>query len=183
MHVKPLTSVMQLFRWLHLFAMASHCLIIVTLRGWLCSTNTWWDRRVKAVHRNKPLWNWKTPWKHVFDVTSVGQRSSPWTCNSVKVEMRFRLECKLHFLCAESISIEAKYRVSWLRFDDKKREYELSTTLTNTVQYSNKLKQVLSRGTSRRFYSQQCRRILSRRGWNPVRHLGLGNRESLGWVQ
>ena len=60
----------------------------------------------------------------VFNVTSVGQRSSPWTCHSVKVEIKFRLECKLHFprtrimlrqthLANVSQSIEAKY---WLSF-------------------------------------------------------------------
>ena len=38
-----------------------------------------------------------TPRKYVFDVTSIGQRSSPWTCNSVKAEIKFHLECKLHF--------------------------------------------------------------------------------------
>ena len=37
-----------------------------------------------------------------FDVTSVGQRSSPWPCyNLVKVEVRFPLECKLRFPCAQ----------------------------------------------------------------------------------
>ena len=38
-----------------------------------------------------------TPRKYVFNVISVGQRSSQWTCNSVKVEIKFHLECKLHF--------------------------------------------------------------------------------------
>ena len=62
----------------------------------------------------------RTAWKYVFDVTSVGQRSSPWTCDLVKVELKFHLECKLHFLGAPlrlrqihltdvSESIEAKY--------------------------------------------------------------------------
>ena len=62
----------------------------------------------------------QTTRKYVFDVTSIGQRSSPWTCNSVKVEMKFHLECKLHFPSAQfmlrqlhltnlSESIEAKY--------------------------------------------------------------------------
>ena len=41
----------------------------------------------------------RTPRKYVFDVTSVGQRSS-WTCNSVKVEIKLHLECKYCFLCA-----------------------------------------------------------------------------------
>ena len=61
-----------------------------------------------------------TPRKYVFDVTSIGQRSSLSTCNSVKVEMKFHLECKLHFPSAQlmlrqmhstnvSESIEAKY--------------------------------------------------------------------------
>ena len=55
-----------------------------------------------------------------FDVTSIVQRSSPWPCNSVEVEMKFHLECKFHFSCAQlmlrqmhfanvSESIEAKY--------------------------------------------------------------------------
>ena len=46
-------------------------------------------------------------------------------CNSVKVEIKFHLECKLHFPSAQpmhltklSESIEAKYWVSWLSFDD-----------------------------------------------------------------
>ena len=54
---------------------------------------------------------------------------------SVKVEIKFHLECKLHFPGAElrlrqmhltnlSESIEAKYCVSWLSFDVSKREYE-----------------------------------------------------------
>ena len=66
--------------------------------------------------------------EYVFDVTSVGQCSSPWTCNSVKVEIKFHLECKLHFPSVQLIlrqihltkvfeSIEAKYWVSWLSFD------------------------------------------------------------------
>ena len=38
--------------------------------------------------------------KYVFDVISVGQRSSSWPCNSVKVEMKFHLECKLCFYVA-----------------------------------------------------------------------------------
>ena len=64
----------------------------------------------------------------IFDVTSVGQRLTPWTCNSVKVEIKFHLECELHCPCAQlmlrqmhltnaSESIEAKYWVSWLGFD------------------------------------------------------------------
>ena len=67
-----------------------------------------------------------TPRKYAFYVISIGQRSSPWPCNAVKVEMKFHLECKLHFPCAQlmlwqmhwtnlSASIEYKYWVSWLR--------------------------------------------------------------------
>ena len=37
----------------------------------------------------------------VFYVTSVGQRSSPWTCNSVKVKVKFQVKCKLHFPSAQ----------------------------------------------------------------------------------
>ena len=66
------------------------------------------------------LWEERTPRKYVFDVTSVGQLSLPWTYNSVKVEIKFHLECKLHFLSAQLMlrqmhltkvveSIEAKY--------------------------------------------------------------------------
>ena len=65
------------------------------------------------------------------DVTSIGQRSLPWTYNSVKVEIKFLLECKFHFPSAQlmlrqmhltnvSESIEAKYWVSWLTFDASK---------------------------------------------------------------
>ena len=69
-----------------------------------------------------------TPRKCVLDVTSIGPRSSPCLCNSVKVEIKCHLECKLHFSSAQlmlgqmhltnvSESIEAKHRVSWLSFD------------------------------------------------------------------
>ena len=43
----------------------------------------------------------RTPRKYVFDVTSIGQRLSPWPCNSVKFQMKFHLECKLHFPSAQ----------------------------------------------------------------------------------
>ena len=77
-----------------------------------------------------------TPRKYVLDVTSVGQRSSPWTCSSVKIEMKFHLECKLHFPSAILMlrqmlltnvfeSIEATYWVSWLS-TFKKRKYAKS---------------------------------------------------------
>ena len=102
------------------------------------------ERRVRAaavftttsqllrIHRgrNPPAWHRgnMTPLRYVFDVTFIGQRSSPGTCYSVKVEMKFHLECKLYFPGAQlmlrqmhltnvSESIEAKYWVSWLRFD------------------------------------------------------------------
>ena len=45
----------------------------------------------------------QTPRKYVFDVTSVGQRSSPWQCNSVKVEVKFHLESEICFVCAQVI--------------------------------------------------------------------------------
>ena len=70
------------------------------------------------------------PWHrgNVFDVTSVGQRSSPWMCKLSESRDKFHLECKLHFPSAQlilrrmhlttvSASIEAKYWVSWLSFD------------------------------------------------------------------
>ena len=59
-------------------------------------------------------------WRHLH------WRSLPWTCNSVKVDIKFHVECKLHFPSAQLMlrqmhltnvpeSNEAKYRVSWLR--------------------------------------------------------------------
>ena len=71
---------------------------------------------------------WSPPPAHDTDVTSAGQRSSPWPCNSVKVEITFHVECNLRFLSAEvmlhqmhrtdlSASIEAKYWVSWQSLD------------------------------------------------------------------
>ena len=42
--------------------------------------------------------------KCIFDVTSNGQRSSPWSCNSVNVEIKFHLEqCRLRFPCAQLV--------------------------------------------------------------------------------
>ena len=55
----------------------------------------WRDMRPNSV----------TSRKYVFDVTSVGQRSSPWTCNPVKVEVKFHLECKLRSSCAQLMSV------------------------------------------------------------------------------
>ena len=66
----------------------------------------------------RQLWRSQYLGNMLFDVTSVGQRSSLWTCNSVKVQIKFHLECKLCFPCAQfmlrqmhwsnlSVSIEA----------------------------------------------------------------------------
>ena len=44
---------------------------------------------------------WKTRRKYVFDVTSVGLRSSPWTRNSVKVEISFTARTSIHFPSAQ----------------------------------------------------------------------------------
>ena len=41
-----------------------------------------------------------TPREYVSDVTSVRQRPSPWPCSSVKVKIKFPLECWLRFTCA-----------------------------------------------------------------------------------
>ena len=50
----------------------------------------------------RPTANSTIPRKYyVFGVTSIGQRSSSWTCSSVKVETKFHPECKLHFPCAQ----------------------------------------------------------------------------------
>ena len=44
-----------------------------------------------------------TPWKYVFDITSIGQRSSPWTWNSVKVELKCHLMHQAPFsLCTST---------------------------------------------------------------------------------
>ena len=103
-------------------------------------------RRIIANYRPGRM----TPRKYVFDVTSIGQRSSPWTRNSVKVEIKFRLECKLHFPGAQLMlwqmhltkvfeSIEAKYWVSWPRWlkievtaRQKKRLFAVSGRITYT---------------------------------------------------
>ena len=61
-----------------------------------------------------------TPRKYVFDVTSIGQRSSPWTRKLSESRDTFHLECELHLPSAQlmlrqmhftnvSESIEAKY--------------------------------------------------------------------------
>ena len=66
------------------------------------------DVALGLMERDQPVWNIcestrqcseirQTPRKYVFDVTSVGQRSSPWTCNSVKIEIKIRPKCKLQF--------------------------------------------------------------------------------------
>ena len=38
---------------------------------------------------------------YVFEVTSVGQRSSPWTCKLTESQYKFHLECKLHLPSAQ----------------------------------------------------------------------------------
>ena len=57
------------------------------------------------------------PRRYVFDVTSVGKRPSPWTCNSVKVEIKSHLECKLHSPCAQPIS----YPEPWMSYAHARR--------------------------------------------------------------
>ena len=54
----------------------------------------------QAVHLH-PAHACNTPRKDVHDVTSAGQRASPWQRNSVKVEMDCYVECKLRFSCAQ----------------------------------------------------------------------------------
>ena len=46
-------------------------------------------------------------WRH-----SVGQRSSPWLFESVKVEIKFLLERKLHFPCAQ---YRFRQLINWYR--------------------------------------------------------------------
>ena len=60
-----------------------------------------WTKGNKTVNSQSISLKPRTPRKYEVDVTSIGQRSSPWTCNSVKVEIKFHLECKLHFPSAQ----------------------------------------------------------------------------------
>ena len=53
-----------------------------------------------------------TPRKYIFDVTSIGQCSSPWPFNS-KFEMKFHLECKLHWLVHNYIATNAPNERLW----------------------------------------------------------------------
>ena len=91
-------------------------------------THCFSPRLTVSTCKQNPVQISASPRKYVFDVTSVGHRSSPWTCNSVKVRIKFNLQCKLHFPSTQlmlrqmhftnvSESIEAKYWVSWLSFD------------------------------------------------------------------
>ena len=50
--------------------------------------------------------------KYVFDATSVGQRSSPWPCKlSERDNVKFCLECKFRFLCAQFIMRQMHWTV------------------------------------------------------------------------
>ena len=63
------------------------------------------------------------------EITYLTSLPWSWTCDSVKVEIKLHVECKLHFPCAQlmlrqmhstnlSESIDAKYLfIFWLRFD------------------------------------------------------------------
>ena len=53
------------------------------------------ERNSRKVWTSRRTCVGSTPRKYVFDVTSIVQCSSPWTCSSTKVEMKFPL--KLHF--------------------------------------------------------------------------------------
>ena len=66
----------------------------------------------------------QTPRKYVFDVTSIGQRSSPWTCKLSGSRDKFQLDCKLHFPSAKLMlrqmhltNVSESIGVSWLSFD------------------------------------------------------------------
>ena len=104
-----------------------HLRVVVLMALWKATRAGYWVRGRRCDIRGNSLLPW-TPRKYVHDVTSVGQRSSPWTCNSVEVETKFHLECKLHFPSAQLMlrqmhltkvfeSVEAKYWASWLSFD------------------------------------------------------------------
>ena len=81
-------------------------LTVYCLYATLCSKQSFereWEfpsttrNKVRTSHFYRLLCD-ETPRKYVFDVTSVGQRSSPWTCNSVKVEMNFTASASSIFL-------------------------------------------------------------------------------------
>ena len=73
-----------------------------------------------------PRWKmWWAPRTYVFDVTSIGQRSSLWTCNSVKVEVKFHVECKLHCRCAQHMLFTLRVRCS----DHKHHQHPCSSKI------------------------------------------------------
>ena len=46
-------------------------------------------------------------------LTSIGQHSLPWPCNSVKDEIKFHLDCKLHFPCFLTNFISLQSLLPW----------------------------------------------------------------------
>ena len=123
----------------------------------------------------------RTPRKYVFDVTSVGQHSPPWTCSSVKVEVKFRLTCGLRFPCAQfmlrqmhwanlSVSFEAKYWLSLLSLDFIKRTCKRAMKSTLNSPFCAVTADSKSRWPHGR---KACFRgvLFSRRHW--LRHGGL----------
>ena len=72
---------------------------------------------------------WPTPREYVFDVTSGGQRSSPWPCNSVEVEMKFHSQVQGPFsfctYCENALNQPISNYPSYvLSFLDKSYEHE-----------------------------------------------------------
>ena len=63
-------------------------------RGWLRGQpGLAWIVSSTGVSMSSRLRIGLTPWKYLFDVTSAGQRSPPWPCNSVKDEVSSRVQC------------------------------------------------------------------------------------------
>ena len=101
------------------------------------------------------------PRRYIFDVTSLGQRSSPWLYKSVKVKMKLYRKHKLRFSCAQfglrqmyptsfSVSIEAKFRVARPRFDvQRTRKRAIKTALNSSLC-------VITAEENRYFRSFQC---------------------------
>ena len=86
----------------------------------------------------------RTPREYVFDVTSIGQRSSPWAWKLSESRDTFHLECKLYFPSAQrmlrqthltnvSESIEAKYWVSWQGLDVERGWIRAIKTALNSL--------------------------------------------------
>ena len=87
-----------------------------------------------------------TPRKYVFDVISVSQRSSPWTCNSSESRDKISPPVQAPFSCTTYVatnaftkvfeSVEAKYWVPWLSFDVQQAPWIRATCIKTALNSS-----------------------------------------------